>query len=253
MQDSNPQQKYKKKPLDIAMQIQLLRERGLIIGDEVFAHKILSDVGYYHLSSYFKGFQDREDIFEKGITMEDIWNIYTFDQNLRILLLDVLERVEKAFKAILTNKISVSLDDSHWVYEDSYFVTKPGGSYKKERSEILNNLIGDKKEKHIQNYIRKYYEPVNPPVWMVFESLSFGRALKIFRQLNSQHKKHLSKEFLLPERTLESWMYLMTALRNICAHHTRLWDKNIHHKPYINARFFKGLFNSEKWRYSEAF
>lgn len=48
--------RFEKKSLLINEQIQLLRDRNLIILDDSLANRCLATVGYYRLSSYFKSF-----------------------------------------------------------------------------------------------------------------------------------------------------------------------------------------------------
>ena len=113
---------YIKKPKTIEEQIELLRLRGLIIDDENKLKKYLSHISYYHLSAYFKSFQKLPtDNFKDNVIFEDILNIYVFDKKLRLLLLDILEIVEKSFKCKLIAKIAIASGNSHWILDVSLF------------------------------------------------------------------------------------------------------------------------------------
>jgi abortive infection bacteriophage resistance protein len=111
---------YNKPPLSIDNQVLLLKERGLIVGDESQLKYYLRNISYYHLSVYFKFYQSG-DTFIEGITFEDVLRVYTFDNKLRFLLLELLERIEKSFKCRIAYELSVSNNDSHCYLNESFF------------------------------------------------------------------------------------------------------------------------------------
>jgi abortive infection bacteriophage resistance protein len=117
---------YIKLPKTIEEQVNLLQERGLIIDDKDSAERYLKNISYYHLSSYFKFFQNGDDSFLSGKSFEDVLNIYVFDQKLRLLLLDILERIEKSFKC-LVYEISIKTGNPFWIADQTQFRT--GGDY----------------------------------------------------------------------------------------------------------------------------
>lgn len=97
--------KFTKEAISVEEQIKLLKSRGLLIQDIAKTHLYLSTVGYYRLSSYAKVFQENgsNHIFKDNTDFEDIWNIYVFDRKLRLIVSDVIERIEIALRASLTN------------------------------------------------------------------------------------------------------------------------------------------------------
>jgi abortive infection bacteriophage resistance protein len=71
------------------------------------------------------------------------------------------------------------------------------------------------------------------PAWMTFEVISLGLLSKTYRNLKmSAAKKDISKHFGLPQPyILESWMQSITYVRNVCAHHSRLWNRVLTLRP----------------------
>jgi abortive infection bacteriophage resistance protein len=111
--------KYNKPPLNIDQQIQLLRKRGLIINDAEKVKSYLSNVSYYRLSAYALPFQLKDDKAHKFIehtSFDKILNLYLFDRELRLLILDVIERLEIAFRT----QVIYNYSNKHgaWWYED---------------------------------------------------------------------------------------------------------------------------------------
>jgi abortive infection bacteriophage resistance protein len=89
---------YDKPPLSIADQIALLRRRGLVIADTAVAEHWLEHTNYYRLRGYWLPFEDTpaggEHKFRQGTTFEDVTSLYVFDRHLRLLVLDLIERIE---------------------------------------------------------------------------------------------------------------------------------------------------------------
>ena len=101
-----------------------LINRGMIIPNRERAEKKLSQIGYYRLSGFwypcrqFKvdrngddvihpatGEQIRDDCFQKDINFNDIIELYLFDKNLRLLMLDAIERIEIQIRTIIAHEI----------------------------------------------------------------------------------------------------------------------------------------------------
>ena len=88
---------YQKPWLSYEEQADRLEGRGLVFDrDDLIEH--LADVGYYRLSGYwyiFKKTPEGEDeSFVAGTSFEKVWDLYTFDRQLRLIVLDAIERVE---------------------------------------------------------------------------------------------------------------------------------------------------------------
>ena len=96
---------FSKPATSVPDQIALLKNRGLIIEDSQVAEHYLLHVGYYRLAGYWQIFQnDRiNHTFNKDATIEGVIDLYNFDRELRLLLLDAIERIEVSFRALLSN------------------------------------------------------------------------------------------------------------------------------------------------------
>ncbi len=92
---------YKKKPLLYTQQIELFKFRGLLIPDEAKAERYLNEISYYRLSAYALPFQKEKDKFDDGTTFQDVIGLYLFDRELRLLVLDAIERIEIAIRSQL--------------------------------------------------------------------------------------------------------------------------------------------------------
>jgi abortive infection bacteriophage resistance protein len=169
---------YNKSFLTIDKQIGLFEERGLKIGDKKRAEFFLKHISYYHLSIYTKALQNKDNSFKNDSNFEDIIVLYNFDKKLRLLLLDVLERIEMSFKCVLAYEITKYKDDNFWYANENNFCNG------KDDIEKLLDDVRASKEIYIQHYYRSYSKPMYPPAWIFFESLTFGNCSRLARNLH---------------------------------------------------------------------
>ena len=217
--------KYNKPALNVSKQIELLKSRRLIINDEIFATNILSNITYYRLSGYMKYFQDG-DIFKPNTTFEDIVYLYNFDKELKSLIFENIRLIEISIRTKICLHMCTNYG-SHWFYDKNCY--KSEQDYHKTL-EILENEKGLKKDTFIKYYSEKYSEPELPPFWMLSEVLSMGDLSKILNGINFRDVKAIarnisSKYYVAP--VITNWIHVLVTVRNICAHHSRLWNREL--------------------------
>lgn len=232
--------KYEKPPMKIIDQINLLKERGLVVQDEEKLARYLKNISYYHFSIYFKHFQ-KNDLFLAGTSFEDVLNIYVFDQKLRLLLLDVLERIEKSFKCHLVYEMSIKTKDPFWIANKVFFQDR--GKYNERIMKMLDDLSYSK-ENCIRHYYANYHEPKYPPAWMIIETLSFGQVANIFNQLKLENQETVADSYGINKKFLSNWFFALSVIRNLCAHHSRLWNNEFVVRLNQRHGFYKNFFNN---------
>lgn len=226
--------KYSKPPLSIADQIHRLKQRGLTFNDETKAAHYLSNISYYRLRAYTYSFQDNENPehpFIEQVSFEDIISLYVFDRRLRLLIFNAIEKVEIALRTKIINEFSLEYG-SHW-YEDSKMYRNQ--HFFNRNINSLYEEVDRSAETFIEHYKTSYSSPAYPPAWMSLEVISMGLLSKLYGNLKlNDVKKKVAKEFGLPNAIiLESWMHAFAGLRNICAHHSRLWNRRFTIVPKI--------------------
>ena len=100
---------FDKPALTIDQHLATLRERGLVITDEPRARQYLLNISYYRLSAYTRPFyahNGSDHRFLPGVSFEEVLTTYVFDRELRLHLLDAIERLEVALRAQLTNTLA---------------------------------------------------------------------------------------------------------------------------------------------------
>lgn len=209
-----------KAPTTIAEQIDLLRSRGLIIDNEDSAAHFLSHLNYYRLRGYWFSFIESTDKFKAGTRFEDIINLYDFDRHLRLLVLDAIERFEVSLRTqwayVLGHTAGQSAHRESDLFNESHSKLVLG-------IEQIYTDRGDK-QKSLARYLNNNVEP---PIWVICEELSLGGLSKWLSSIKeSKIRQEISDAYNLKEVAFSSFVRRMSFIRNICAHHGRLWDCN---------------------------
>lgn len=226
---------YNKKAITFDEQIEKLKQRRLIINDERLARYYLETVGYYRLSGYWWPMlaDKTERIFKSNSIFENVIAIYNFDKELRILLFDIIETIEIAFRTKMIYHLSIEL--SPWWFEDSNNF-KNSVDYNNTLISIDRELRKTKENFIKQHYLKYHTDTRRPPAWKTIEIVSFGTLSKLFGNLNNKIKSKniIAQEFGTINHTyLPSWLQSISQIRNMVAHHSRLWNKNLPGRPKL--------------------
>ncbi|MBH1959919.1 MAG: Abi family protein [Flavobacteriia bacterium] len=227
-----------KGPTTVPEQIQLLKSRGLTIDDENLAFQYLSHVSYYRLGEYWYSLQsDKENhLFKPRSIFSDVIFLYEFDRELRMLLFDVIERIEISLRTKLIYHLSHEYDP--WWFQNFDLFTDNLALVK-----TLSNIeeeISRSKEKYIKDHFKKHKDDQRfPPAWKTLEQTSFGSLSKLYGNLknNIASKDVIAQELGAVNHTyLPSWLQSIAQIRNYCAHHSRLWNKNLPGSPKLLSK-----------------
>lgn len=230
--------KYNKPPLPFCKQAQLLIERGLIVEEKIDLIKYLKQVNYYRLSGYLYTFKSSNtktsiETYLPGTTLEIIQNRYEFDRQLRLLLMDAIDRIEiSILRTLVVEKNACIFGPFGYVHKNNYNPKISHSTYK----QILSDMLVDEKrsyEEFIKRYRSKYKSEKYLPLWMVVELMSFGQLFTFYRNQHQSIKKSVANEFNIFPLVLDSWLHTINYIRNASAHHVRLWNKPLPVKPKI--------------------
>ncbi len=229
--------KFAKPPLTVAQQLAKLKARGLTIADPSAAEHCLRYVGYYRLSAYALVFQDCTQPgkpFRPGTTLEQVVDLYRFDRELRLLVLDAIERIEVAVRSALNNELCLRYG-AHWFMSSEHFHPEFGHADflddLRDEYRLASDGSGPERphqEVFINHYYDKYGEPELPPSWMVFETFTINMVSRMYRNFASRSlRQSLAATFGADESIFRGWLHTLSYVRNLCAHHARLWNRRL--------------------------
>ena len=140
--------------------------------------------------------------------------------------MSAISKIEIAIRAQIINQYSI-VHKSHWHIDSSLF----------KSIDLYNRFFQNLEEsckKSEDNFVFHYYEkyniPSTPPNWVCIEIISFGQLSHLYKDLDDSKgpKINVAKYFGLSTTNLMSeWIHAIHIIRNICAHHGRLWNKSI--------------------------
>lgn len=217
---------YAKPPLSFEAQADRLIERGLS-ADRNQLIKRLSSTSYFRLCGYIYPFKaDGGEALEPGVSLDKIWQLYSFDQRLRTLLLDAIEAIEVFIRTQLAYHFSHDYGPFAYQNPDHLPNLPPGKClawHQKLDSQVQRSLRSH--EEFVVHFFTKYGdEHSRLPIWMLVELMDFGATLTFYRGVSDEHKKRIARIIEVPDRVLSSWLLALNTVRNRCAHHSRLWN-----------------------------
>lgn len=229
-------QVFNKPALSISDLLDQYVERGMILPDRDRAARYLRHIGYYRLSPYTIPFQRSSDhTFSEGTVFDDVLDLCVFDRALRMLVIDALERVEVAVRAALTDHMAMTYNDAHWYLDSSHFHNSRthAGLLKIVRELCDKRLQGTAERPSgrlvhpsaLEHYLTTYGTPDLPPSWVMVEMITIGSLQSTYDNLQRRtDRMAIARTLGLNEPILASWLKTYVRVRNICAHHGRLWN-----------------------------
>ena len=226
------------------------------ITDVVAAAACLGRVGYYRLSGYWYPSRKShtitdpltgdevldpvtkkpqvvvEDGFRAGTTFQQVMDLYVFDKKLRLLFLDAIERVEVALRVDIALLMGAR---DPWAHRDP---DQLHGNFTKQINplhghtdyskwlERLDQLFSNAKEEFAKHFKLKY-AGVHPPIWIAIEVWDFGMLSSFLSGMKMADREELAAKYGLPrEALLTTLARNLNHIRNVCAHHSRLWNRS---------------------------
>ncbi len=182
-------------------QVQLLQLRGMIVDDVKEAIFYLQHLNYYRLCAYWLDFEldHATHQFKPDTNFKDVLKLYIFDRELRLLVLDGIERIEVSVRSQWAYYLA-HLHSPHAHLDPTLFDSK----YWRTNLNDLTKEVNRSKEIFIQHLTSNYNETL-PPVWAVCEVMSLGLLSRWYDSLKPvQTRRVISRVYGINEDVLES-------------------------------------------------
>ncbi|MDV0445819.1 hypothetical protein MmiAt1_14160 [Methanimicrococcus sp. At1] len=220
---------YTKPFLSINEQIEKLKSDGILFDKlESDAALFFQTNNFYRFKGYALSFQDESKKFS-NVHFKDVTDLYFFDHRLRLLLFEAISQIEITLRAQIVYQYALKYG-SHWYLDSSLF--KEGNDKIDFHQSFLNAVddeISRSRDLFISHYQDIYCKPTLPPCWMCLEVISFGSlSKKLYSNLvENECKTAIAAYFGVSPTILQSWLNHIAVIRNICAHHSRLWNRTL--------------------------
>lgn len=217
-----PEQRFPDAPLSIPKQVDLLIERGMEIADRETAERWLNNVSFHRMRGYWEPFESESEgngvrAFQDGVTFAGVVERYDFDQRLRNLLLDACDHIEVSLR-------------TQWVHNVAYvsgvgrFAHLDATLFSRYHSDNLDKLQHDYEEYSRGKYPYRFQDC---PIWAAAEVMSFGQFSRWYEDTQRPLRRAVARHYGIDEKILTSFLRHLVRVRNICAHHERLWDRDL--------------------------
>lgn len=253
-------------------QLTLLQQRGMAVDDPVAAKSYLERLGYYRLSGYWYPFRQldpvqtantpiprRLDSFVEGSHFADVVQLYVFDKKLRLLAMDALERIEMAIRvdiAHLLGKVDPYAHENpkclHGHFSKKIQTRGPA------RGRTEHDLWLDKYRSHLRRsrrepFVEHYQSNYGRlPIWVAVEVWDFGMMSKLYAGMKIADRDFIAAKYgAVDGSTFASWLRSLNFIRNVSAHHSRLWNINVLERSPVpvDASYWQGMNNARPFFY----
>jgi abortive infection bacteriophage resistance protein len=178
-----------------------------------------------------------------------------------LLIFQGIEKIEIAFRTRLVYLYAIRKEDAHWYTRADLFTpaTIKKCTYEEVYKEICKEMARSKEE-FLIHYKNRYKEPALPPSWMALETVSFGVLSLLYQFLKKDSvKKEIAESFgLYNTAIMENWLHAISTLRNLCAHHNRIWNRRFFLRiqipyntryPFLEGQTIKDIWNNKLFAY----
>ncbi|MFB2584539.1 Abi family protein [Herbiconiux liukaitaii] len=185
---------------------------------------LLQRMSYYRFSGYAWPFRNEATgRFLAGTSVGDIATVIAFDEQLRQIVWPAIEVVEVRLRRAFADETSLVIGPMG--YADAAHAHSPAAHARDLRK--LAEALAESDEAFVAHFFDRYSDPV-PPVWMATEVMTLGLLSRWYDNLGSDSlRKSIAGHFALPMPVLRSYLRQLTVIRNICAHHSRLWNRRL--------------------------
>lgn len=215
------------------------------------ALQLLRSVGCYRLGAYVYPFREllpeseqrlgspvrfRSSSIRPGTSMEQVEALWSFDRALRLLVLDGVETVETGLRTQVAYVLGRRDTFGHVrqeALENSACSRRHPRTGRVAFDEWLQAYAGlqhrARNEDFVRHHLAKYGDPL--PIWVAVEIMDFGGLTRLFSLMRKADQRVVAQEMGVEGGPFFSdWMRGVGHVRNVAAHHSRLWNRTLTQK-----------------------
>lgn len=213
--------------------VEKLRTKGLSIPNEEKVVSLLKRHSYFSLICGYKSlFKQTDGTYKPSTTIEDVFALFEFDNELRKIFFHAILTVEKHIKSLLSYSFSNKYGDSQRCYLDpnnyAFLEKSKIETYKKceEVRRLIQTFEAITKQPFSHSYVEhQWKQHKNIPLWVAVKAVTFGTVSKMYSLCTQDVQAAISIEFPgVTAHQLEGMLDFLTQIRNVCAHNERLYD-----------------------------
>lgn len=224
-------------------QIEILKNKNLIINDTNYAKEVLLRENYFFLNGYRYPFIKSIDnkVFIEGVTFEEFYCLFLFDRRLRNIIFKNILMIENNIKSIVSYQLS-----KKYGYREKDYLNPNNFNYIPEKRKQVNDLLSKMKRQIKDNAVNhtatKHY--INNygyiPLWVLVKVLSFGIVSELFSILKKEDQYDIVELYDLDVNVFTNYLSILSNYRNLCAHEDILYS-NRTQKSIDDTKYHRAL------------
>ncbi|MDF2442394.1 MAG: hypothetical protein JWR01_597 [Subtercola sp.] len=250
---------YTKPWLSIDEQMDKLESRGVQILDRKAGSRLLAAVGHYRVTGYLYPLRESEITFDAnsrrvvqvhndyhaGTTLDYAEELVAFDRRLRMLVLEGVEHIEISLRTQVAHVLGrrsafAHLDSANFLSSFTESITAPdSGETSAGKHEQWIERVEDRRSESEEAFVAHFREKYDDsmPIWALTEILELGHLGKLYSGLNSSIATEIATTYGVPtKKMLSSWISCLNYVRNVSAHHVRLFNRKLVSAPARPSR-----------------
>lgn len=228
-------------------QVELLSSRGLAIKEPAQAELLLRRVNYYRLRAYTLPFEHPPHTFLPGTKLEDIIRLYEFDAKLRNIVFSAIGNIEISLRTAvaysLAHKYGTFAHEDLNNFKRQFYGHAQGQNKWHGWIEKVHRQAREKEKSEIfiGHFKLNYQEYPALPVWVMVETISMALLSQLYSGMLRADQIPVAREYGIHSEVFSRWLHNFTYIRNICAHHSSLWNRTLSVELVLPA-------NNPAWR-----
>jgi abortive infection bacteriophage resistance protein len=246
---------YTKKWLSLDQQVDKLDGRGVDVNPRDRTTALLGAIGYYRLTGYLyplRRSEQRTDEdgrvrthvlsdYRPGASIEHISQVIAFDRRLRMLVMDGVERIEVAVRMrigyVLGRRSAFAhLDTGTFVpaFVEEQMDKETGSRTRPSKHAEWLQRVAERRDSSDEAFVVHFRDKYDGqmPIWALTEILELGHLSRLYQGLNEDDSEEIAKAFGVPTKKLmASWLASVNYVRNVAAHHARLFNRKLQNAP----------------------
>ncbi len=223
----------KKEFKTLTEQIEILKNKGLVIENEEFAKNVLFRENYFFLNGYRHLFM-RSSVdkrYIEGTTFEELYSLFLFDRTFRNIIFKNILTVENNIKSIISYQLSLK-----YGYREKEYLTPKNFTSNKEKVKQVNDILRKMKRQininatqhsATMHYVNNYGYI---PLWVLVKVLSFGIVGELYSILKKEDQMGIAEVYNLDVDVLTNYLTILSNYRNLCAHEDIVFENKTQRK-----------------------
>ena len=202
-------------------QVEILKNKGLIIEDEISVKETLLRENYFFIMGYRHAFMTspKERKFIPGTTFDEVYSLFTFDRNFRNVIFKNVLVIENQLKSVISYQLS-----KKYGYKEKEYLNPKNFTQDHNKARRVRDLI-DKMKRQIRINATTHNATVHYmnnygyiPLWVLVKVLSFGIVCELYTILKKEDQIEIAEVFNTTPQVLEDILIILSNYRNLCAH-----------------------------------